>query len=54
MARAKKDCEHPSTTLTKDWQWVKCADPRCGQILKYNPALEPPMGYCSTLDRKPA
>jgi hypothetical protein len=41
-------CEHPTTTLDDMCQWVICV--LCGDRVKYNPALEPPMGYCDTRD----
>jgi len=40
-------CEHPSTTLSEDWKWVNCAV--CGEPVKPNPAVDPPMGYCAIM-----
>jgi hypothetical protein len=33
--KRKPECEHVSTTLTEDWEWVVCA--KCGEPLRQNP-----------------
>lgn len=35
--KRKPECEHVSTTLTKDWEWVICTDKKCGAPIKQNP-----------------
>ena len=48
MRAESQACEHPTTALDKNHEWVVCV--LCGVPVKYNPALEPPTGYCDTRD----